>query len=127
MAFFMGNGGYFKMGTSTFSTKKWTMNKKNRLAETTHSGTSGNATWQKTVAEADGTAEIVWDAALTPETGGIDAGDSGNAEFQLGASALKFASVPIIIESYTLTVDNETGVITYSTNWKSNGAVPDPA
>lgn len=127
IAFFAGYGGYFKMGANTFATQKWTMNKKNRLGETTNSGTAGAATWQKTVSEGDGTIDIVWDAALTPEAGGIDAGDSGTAELQLGQSSLKYSNVPMIIENFTITTDSTTGVILYSANYKLNGVCPDPA
>lgn len=125
--FVMGNGGTFTIGTNSMSVKKWTLSKKNRIAETTHSGSNGWATRQKTVAEADGTAEILWDSTLTTENAGLDQGDTGNLDLKVGASALVYTDIPIIVESFTMDVDQETGLVKYTVNWLSNGTVPDPA
>ena len=125
--FHSGTAGHLKAVNTTFSTIDWSFTKSNRLAETTHSGSSGNATWAPTVDEADGRAKIVWDSTQIPDTTTttIDAGDSVALVLYVGNST-KFYSFTALIASLAVTVNSRQGVVEAEVAFKSSGAVTNP-
>lgn len=121
------NGGSMTIGAAVLTVGEWTLTKRNRLAETTHSGSGGNAEYKKTVMEADWTANIPWDSDQIWETDvALDAGDNGSSlKFTLGDSG-KFFDMPYIVESVRPIVNNQQDVVRYEVTGKSNGAITDP-
>jgi hypothetical protein len=126
--FHAGNLGHISASTTNFSTIEWSFTKRNRLAETTHSGSSGAATWAATVDEADGRAKCVWDSTQIPDTTAtaIDTGDTVALKLYVGDST-KFYSFSGIIETLTVTTNSRTGVAEFEVGFKSTGAITDPA
>ena len=115
------------VGVTDLTIGEWTLTKRNRIAETTHSGSSGSAEYKKTVMEADWTANIPWDSDQIWETDvSLDAGDNGSSlKFYLGDSG-KFFDMPYIVESIRPIVNNQQDVVRYEVTGKSNGAITDP-
>lgn len=125
----MGHSGSVTAGATALQTVEWVMTKRNRLAEITHSGTSGWAKRIKTVSEATFNVTAVWDSASSsqPESYTLDAGDEVNGTFKVGNSALNYTSVPLIIETLEISVNNQNNAVMYKFTAFSNGVVPDPA
>lgn len=127
MVFHKGNGGTVSLaGATTLSVTKWTMTKKARLAETTNSGSSANATWLACVAEADFTADFVFDSTVLVDTDlTADIGVSVAVVLTMGDSG-KTYSFTGVIEAITINNDQLSDVVRGTITGKSSGAVTDP-
>lgn len=124
--FHKGTTGSVTLGGAAVATKTVNMKKRNRLAEITNSGSSGNAEWQATVKEGDFTVKLVWDSTNLPDTDlSADAGDSIAVVGNIGDSG-KTQSFTGVIEELTLDWDNEQGVVMATITGKTTGAITDP-
>jgi hypothetical protein len=101
------------------------MTKKNRLSETTHSGSGGNAQYIKTVNEYSGSVTANWDSTAVPEAV-IDVGSTVNLVLYMGDSN-KAYSISAIIETLEPSVPNQQGHVTYSFTWKGIGPMTNPS
>lgn len=91
MAFWSGNGGSIKVGSTTHNfVGKWTLRKNSRLTENTHSGTPAT-NYLAVVPDHSWTVEIPWDDTVLPDTDmGLSEGGQVTLTFNYGASG-KFA------------------------------------
>lgn len=127
MTFHKGNGGTVSLGgVTTLSVTRWTFTKKNRLAETTNSGSSAKATWLATVEEGDFTADFVFDSTVLVDTDlSADVGSSVAVVLTMGDSG-KTYSFTGVIETIVINNDQLSDVVRGTITGKSSGTITDP-
>jgi len=129
LAAWAGNGGSIIKGSDTLFVGGWTAKKTSMLGETTNSAT---AHWETSVAtkkSVDIHAETIWDgtASKQPEGLGLDVGDSATVTLNIGDSALKYTSVPVIVTGVEITGCTQEGAVKANLDMRVNGTMPDPA
>lgn len=127
--FHAGVGGKAKLGAAgaDINITNWEFTKTSRLAETTHSGSGGNANWQHTVKEARGFFEFPWDSTQIPDTTiAIDAGDSITDLRLFAGDSTKFYSFPAIVEELQVMVNTTNDVVRARCAFRANGVITDP-
>jgi hypothetical protein len=126
IAFVRGNGGQALFGANTLKVITWQGSFRNRLAETTNSGTNGLATWFPTVSEGDGSMECLLDDTELPDTDfGMTRGASGTLRLDLGNSG-KFYTGTALIEDLVMKVNNVQDVVKFDVRFKYSGTLTLP-
>src|SRR5262245_17371412 len=122
-----GHGGTVLVGAATWDgVTKWTLNKKGRLADITHSGTGGVVKRKKTVTDGDGTIEFIWDSDNIPDVDmTFDHGDEFTLKLNVGDSG-KFYQFAAIADMVTIVDDETQDVVRGTATFFVNGAVTDP-
>ena len=126
MAFHSGVGGKATVGAVDIAVTSWELTLTGRLAETTHSGSAGVATWAKVLEEGRGTFDAPWDDVQVPDTDiALGPGDTGTMTLITGASA-KFFSFAFIIEELQTMNNAQNDVVRYRVAFRTNGAITHP-
>ncbi len=98
---------------------EWAFTKSARMADLTHSGTSGWALNKASVLEAAGSVKAYWDSDSDIDaTVGIHEGAEVTLFLKIGDSSEYFA-IYAIIENLIVNVNNQTGFVHYEFNFKS--------
>lgn len=106
-----GNGGVVTANSVALPVTTWSITERNRVAETTNSGTSGRATWLGTVTEADFTCEVIFDStALLVTDNTLTPGSGVTVKLELGDSG-KFFTGTAVIETIVHKVNNLSDVV----------------
>ena len=125
--FWSGNGGKVTKSSTDINVKEWTLQKSTRLADITHSGSSGWAIFKGTVKEASGTVKASWDSTQLPEaTLSMDVGAEVALTLVLGGSTKTF-TFTAVIETLNHQCNNQTGEVTYDFTFKAITAVTAPS
>ena len=126
MAFHSGQSGKATVGGVDINVTDWTLTINGRLAEVTHSGSSGFAAWLKVLEEGSGSFNAPWDDTQVPDTDiALGAGDTGTMTLYCGDSA-KFFSFTFFIESLATTNNAQNDVTRYTVNFKTSGSITHP-
>src|SRR5262245_16797434 len=122
-----GHGGTVLVGAATWDgVTKWTLNKKGRLADITHSGTGGVVRRKKTVTDGDGTVEFIWDSTNIPDTDvTLDHGDEVALVLFVGDSTKSY-SFNAVVDVLTLVDDETQDVVRGTLTFFANGPFTDP-
>lgn len=126
--FHAGVGGKAKLGAAgaDINITTWEFTKTSRLAETTHSGSGGVATWQHTVGEARGQFEFAWDSTQIPDSSGFNAGGTITDLRLFCGDSSKFYSFPAIVEELHVMVNVQNDIVRARCSFRSNGAITAP-
>lgn len=126
--FHKGNGGKLQISTTNLNITEWTLQKNGRLAEVTHSGSAGAAEWKGTVVEGSGRITAPWDSTQLPDTDAptMEAGDQVNSVQLYCGDSGKFYQFNMVVETLEVSVNNQTGIVTFNVGYKTTGAITDP-
>ena len=124
--FHSGVGGKATVGGVDIGVVSWELTLTARIAETTHSGSAGIATWQKVLEEGRGTFDAPWDSTQVPDTDiALGPGDTGTMTLFCGDSA-KFFSFSFIIEELQTMNNSQNDVTRYRVGFRTNSAITHP-
>ena len=108
---------------TTINNTGWGIDESNRLAEVTNAQSLGQAKWIATVAEGSGSFDVIFNTAATPDSVGLSAGATGVMSCLIGNN-VHSKTFPAIIEKMSFKSVAKGGeAVTYTCNWKRNGAV----
>jgi hypothetical protein len=114
MALQAGQGGTVKVGASLeteIGVSRWKLSKKRALANVTTSKAGGIKQRKGTIRDQMVTLELPWDDGQDPSTIGMDEGSEIKVELKIGASAKKWTSNKVIIESVEYDNDEDEDVV----------------
>lgn len=104
----------------------YTLNKRAKLSESTHSGSGGGE--ERTKVNRGGTVSFMcnYDATDTPEAIGMAEGDEFTANLWIGESGKMYSPVTLIVENIDIVGVSQDSHVTYSGTAYVQGALGDP-